>query len=399
MFVEWTASWWTQALVNVYEGGARLLLPHRQMSFTTTAIHDLNDPLSPSESVIRLKGALEQHLDTPEFHEKFQDAWGKANPALEIGLIHKEVSDLEQSFARLSTLFGRHDRQAEKLGVVDVAPLRPQWNELRDRFKELLERSRTNAMDACAILRQYVNIFDGVDLHDLNIYDAMKKEIQNLLEMVEDRAAKAADFRNAFTRLSDDVKEFHDTIQDTIDAVGEQAKFLSVQLETAREESLGRAGIFFLKIAPEAATAAATSVITAIPLGVGAVKKWKETRKLRKAIREGENRIADLQKQGGRIEELNVSLMHAQGDLVGIAKKIDIIASIWQIIKTDMNDLKSRLSTVVAGNEVTLLFGKKISITRGVYHTLVETLDAYARETTVEGNHIYDFDNLDGDVD
>ncbi|OSD04983.1 hypothetical protein PYCCODRAFT_1423520 [Trametes coccinea BRFM310] len=397
------------------------------MSFTTTAIHDLDDPLSPSESVIRLKGALEQHLDTPEFHEKFQDAWGKANPALEIGLIHKEVSDLEQSFARLSTLFGRHDRQAEKLGVVDVAPLRPQWNELRDRFKELLERSRTNAMDACAILRQYVNIFDGVDLHDLNIYDAMKKEIQNLLEMVEDRAAKAAGFRNAFTRLSDDVKEFHDTIQDTIDAVGEQAKFLSVQLETACEEvrdlharlaqvsgemsqmtlaclaclSAGAlaAGIFFLKIAPEAATAAATSVITAIPLGVGAVKKWKETRKLRKAIREGENRIADLQKQGGRIEELNVSLMHAQGDLVGIAEKIDIIASIWQIIKTDMNDLKSRLSTVVAGNEVTLLFGKKISITRGVYHTLVETLDAYARETTVEGNHIYDFDNLDGDVD
>ncbi|KAJ8455790.1 hypothetical protein ONZ51_g12338 [Trametes cubensis] len=146
-------------------------------------------------------------------------------------------------------------------------------------------------------------------------------------------------------------------------------------------EATTAAGAFLLKLSPEAATAALASILGSIPLGVAAAKKWKETRKLRNLIWEREHAMTELQEKYGRVRMLEESLQHSMESLTSLADKIDAISGIWH-----------------------LLFMQKLSITRGVYRNLVDTLEEYVRETAVldgEKDHpdVFGLCNVDSDVE
>ncbi|KAI0324388.1 hypothetical protein GY45DRAFT_383572 [Cubamyces sp. BRFM 1775] len=371
-----------------------------------------------ADYILRLKGAWSPELDTPGIHADFEAALQKADPTLEIRRLNCVVLELKTLFRKLSLDFGKHDREMKRHRVRSdgVQPLRPQWDKFRERFLALLDESQTNAMDASSVLKQYVNLFNDETLQSRDCNN-LKTELENLILMVDDRANKAKTIEGSFTGLADDIRAFEDDIGDTIRAVQDHAKNVFQDLEASRAEvealrgrltqvtkemhemgiaciaclSAGAlsAGVFLLKLSPEAATAAVASVLTAVPLGAKAAKKWKETRKLRKQIREGERSISELERKYGTLRVLQDSLGHSQGDLEGLASKIDAISEIWHLIKTDMNELRSQLFTVTTG-KVTDLFMLKLNITRSVYHKLVQTLDEYARETVVHGEGEHD---------
>ncbi|KAJ8454891.1 hypothetical protein ONZ51_g12768 [Trametes cubensis] len=384
------------------------------MTLTTTAAQSSVD----ADYVLRLKGAWSSELDTPSIHADFEAALQKADPTLEIRRLNLVVLELKTLFRKLSLDFAKHDREVRRLRVRadGVQPLKPRWDKFRERFGALLDESQTNAMDASSVLKQYVNIFNEETLQSRDCNN-LKTELENLIIMVDDRSNKAKTIEGSFTELADDIRAFEDDIGDTAKAAQDHAKNVYQDLEASRADvealrarltqvtkemhemgvaciaclSAGAlsAGVFLLKLSPEAATAAVASVLTAVPLGAKAAKKWKETRKLRKQIREGERSISELERKYGALRVLQDSLGHSQGDLEGLASKIDAISEIWHLIKTDMNELRSQLSTVTTG-KVTDLFMLKLSITRGVYHKLVQTLDEYARETTVAAGEDHD---------
>ncbi|KAJ8463340.1 hypothetical protein ONZ51_g10320 [Trametes cubensis] len=384
------------------------------MTLTTTAAQSSVD----ADYVLRLKGAWSSALDTPSIHADFEAALQKVDPTLEIRRLNFVVLELKTLFRKLSLDFAKHDREVRRLRVRadGVQPLKPRWDKFRERFGALLDESQTNAMDASSVLKQYVNIFNEETLQSRDCNN-LKTELENLIIMVDDRSNKAKTIEGSFTELADDIRAFEDDIGDTAKAAQDHAKNVYQDLEASRADvealrarltqvtkemhemgvaciaclSAGAlsAGVFLLKLSPEAATAAVASVLTAVPLGAKAAKKWKETRKLRKQIREGERSISELERKYGALRVLQDSLGHSQGDLEGLASKIDAISEIWHLIKTDMNELRSQLSTVTTG-KVTDLFMLKLSITRGVYHKLVQTLDEYARETTVAAGEDHD---------
>ncbi|KAH9887916.1 hypothetical protein C8Q73DRAFT_711175 [Cubamyces lactineus] len=392
------------------------------MTLTTTApsspVTRRGDP-SDADYVLRLKGAWSPELDTPRIHADFEAALQKADPTLEIRRLNSVVLELKTLFRKLSLDFAKHDREVKRLGVRadGVQSLRPQWDKFHKRFLALLDESQMNAMDASSVLKQYVNVFNDETMQSRDCNN-LKTELENLILMVDDRANKAKTIEGSFTNLADDIRAFEDDIEDTVKAVQDYAKDVYQDLEASRTEvealrvrltqvtkemhemgvaciaclSAGAlsAGVFLLKLSPEAATAAVASVLTAVPLGAKAAKKWKETRKLRKQIREGERSVSVLERKYGALRVLQDSLGHSQGDLEGLASKIDAISEIWHLIKTDMNELRSQLSTVTTG-QVTDLFMLKLSITRSVYHKLVQTLDEYARETVVHAEDDHDF--------
>ncbi|KAI8974781.1 hypothetical protein BD414DRAFT_173997 [Trametes punicea] len=399
---------------------------------------DASHPYLP-DGVLQIRAELSPHLeDNHKRHDEFEAGLNHANPDKEIRRLNKTIEEIEQTFAKLSRAFGRHDKEAERLGVQwRDGPLRVRWDELRTTFEMLLHDSRQNASGARAVLMQYVNLFTNENLSDSTLYDAIKTEIKNLLVMVYEKAEQARDFEDRFKDLAESVRDF-DTydLRDALRDAGVQAQRLREDITAARQhvQELYRqvaetskemtnmglaclsclstaavsAGVFLFKLSPEAATTAMGSVLAAIPFGARAVKKWKEKKRsrlsfrlarnrapslaanldieLRKDIVRLENSIRDLEGKSEGIDCLQYRLLRVGDDIDGVASKIATISGIWHAIKTDMQDFHAQLETVVCGDRVTSLFLQKLKITRAVYCKLIDVLSIYGRTSSDEGS-------------
>ncbi|KAJ8456757.1 hypothetical protein ONZ51_g11934 [Trametes cubensis] len=216
------------------------------MSITITApsssaeyTGNLSSPVLPA-SALHLQGALSPELDTPEIHSKFESALQKIDPTLEIRRLNSVIIELKTLFRKLFLDFGKHDREAKRLGVRSdgldgVQPLAPQWDVLRKRFHTLIDESQTNAMDASAVLKQYVNIFTEETLQSRDC-SIIKAEIDNLVLMIDDRANRARTIEGSFSDLSEDVRTFDDNTQDTLAAIHANAKVVYQELEGTRHD-------------------------------------------------------------------------------------------------------------------------------------------------------------------
>ncbi|KAI0330786.1 hypothetical protein GY45DRAFT_1370556 [Cubamyces sp. BRFM 1775] len=366
-----------------------------------------------SPSVLHLMAELTPELNKPQVHSTFESAFQKADPSHEIRRLKSDVKDLTTLFTRIYIQCKKNDHDAEDLGVRNgpnpLQPLAPQWAVLRKQFDDLLDQSRKNASDASAVLKQHTNLFTKEILQSCDC-DIIKIEVENLLEMINDRADKAKIIEGSFTELSDEVRTFEFKIQDAQKATQSTTKVVYHELETTRGNvralrdrltkvtkemtEMGVAciaclsagalstGAFLLNLSPQAATTAVVSVIGAVPLCAGVVKDWWETRGLRKRIQKDEATLSELEKKHDRLLGLEESLMHSQESLSSLADKIDAISSVWHTIKADMTQLHSELSTVVLG-KVTPLFMQKLTITHEVYRKLVDGLGEYAHGTAV----------------
>ena len=122
--------------------------PLLNMSITITApsssaeyTGNLSSPVLPA-SALHLQGALSPELDTPEIHSKFESALQKIDPTLEIRRLNSVIIELKTLFRKLFLDFGKHDREAKRLGVRSdgldgVQPLAPQWDVLRKVYRIL----------------------------------------------------------------------------------------------------------------------------------------------------------------------------------------------------------------------------------------------------------------------
>ncbi|KAH9887926.1 hypothetical protein C8Q73DRAFT_794375 [Cubamyces lactineus] len=388
------------------------------MSFTVTlpspierAGGDFSNPaLSPS--VIRLKAKLAPTLDTLEAHTAFDSALEKVDPTHEVRGLKRDIIGIKVLFSKLYHDFEKHDREVRRLCMEssgprsDVGPLAPKWAALRKRFNQLINESQTNAVDAYIVLDQYVAVLTAETLESRGLHD-FKSEVGNFLSRIEDKTQEADSIKESFSELAEDVRSFKNDIEETLFAIQPADKRVHLELEAARQDvqalherlaqvtkemtSLGiaciaclstgalSAGVFLLKLSPQAATAAVSSLLAAVPLGVSAAKSWRETRGLTKEIGERERAITELRKKADALASLKDSLKHSSKSLDNLADKIDAISGIWHTIKTDMLELRSALSLTVAG-EVTSYLKTKLDVARTIYQKLVISLREYARE-------------------
>ncbi|KAI0659987.1 hypothetical protein C8Q70DRAFT_1053786 [Cubamyces menziesii] len=378
------------------------------MSYTLTvpsshAEGDFSNPaLSPS--VIHLKAKLAPELDNLQAHAAFDSALDKVDPTHEVQSLKSDIIGVKALFSTILHNFEKHDREVKRLGVgsngskSDVEPLAPKWAALRKRFNQLINESQTNAVDAYVVLEQYVAILTAETTESRGLND-IKTEVGNFLSIVDDKTKEATSIKESFVQLAEDVRSFDNDIEDTLFAIQTTETGVNLELQATRQDvqvlherlaqvtkemtDLGIACIACLSTGALSAGANLidqSSFLAAVPLGVSAAKNWRETRALKKQIRERERTVSKLKEKVDALVSLKDSLGYSSKSLGSLADKIDAISGVWHLIKTDMYELRSTLSLAVTGG-TTSFFETKLSVTRKIYQKLVVSLQEYARET------------------
>ncbi|EIW58139.1 uncharacterized protein TRAVEDRAFT_20250 [Trametes versicolor FP-101664 SS1] len=379
------------------------------MSFTQT---EVAHPLL-SEGVIRLQNEMHDHVNThPEIQEKFTKGLQEASEKVvhDVRGLSKSIREIQGAFCGISKALHKFDDETD-LGESDgPSPLRQRWDGLHEEFDILLENSRKNAADAITVLDTYNNVlFPGGGPLDPTQYDSIKVEIQGLIEDVGNDGDKAAVIEKGFTALARKIRQFEDTVEDTVMTRGEA---VAVLLQNTREElaslrvklaavksemtdiglacvaclSAGAisAAFLFCALSPTAIQALVTSVLGAVIAAKEFRNKYKECNELKSSIEECKLRIAEEWQKDELLKQYHDELAKSKSDIEDLCLKIDSIAGIWYYLKSDFILLHSQLSKA-AGPEkpMTRFFGAKIGRSRELYVKLQYLLEEYVRGVSV----------------
>ncbi|OSD04987.1 hypothetical protein PYCCODRAFT_1432725 [Trametes coccinea BRFM310] len=357
-----------------------------------------------------------EELQTADNYAKLEGSLREADVSHDVRRLNSSILEMKDAFRKLSSSFALHDCQVQEIdrqsgGSTPVPPLKPRWDKLRERFTVLLDSSHANARKASATLKQYVNLFTDSNIKDSRNYEALRKEIDNLLTVVQSRIKCAQGAEDSFASLANNIRDFEGHVHNAIMAVKAQSKVvyqaleessdkvrvLRCQLAKASDElvELGitlitclstgaiSAGMLFLKFSPETAQTVVTSLISSFSPAKAASMKLVETIKLKKSLRESERTLAAMQRRFGAVKFLEDSLLHAAHSMDTLAGRVDALSDIWYLLKTDMCEIRSELCRILDGTPPSQMFAQKLRVTRGVYRRLIETLDIYARGTAL----------------
>ncbi|KAH9887923.1 hypothetical protein C8Q73DRAFT_794364 [Cubamyces lactineus] len=380
----------------------------------SSSMNTASSTITLSPSVVEHQAQLQGQLENPELHEHFANALRDVDPTREVHSLKEGIHDILTDFRDLSMSFGLLDNKLKRrkfkfLRHIGSKGLRARWNLFHERFKTLLDQSQLNAMDASAVLKQNLHIFTDDHVQDVEKVTALKQEIENFMMIICSKIDHAGKLRDSLSKLSDDIRLFGREIGEKVECAQQhnetlfnelaeayyKLQNLEVSLESVTEElsdislacinclsaGASSAAFFFVKLAPDAARTAVSSIIDAFPQGISVAKKRAEVARIRVQIQDTRESISELRKNHAAVNELTVSMERTNVQVANLAVNIDALSNIWRYIRTDMVELRSLLGTVVGGGHITELFLHKLTITRTVYRKLVAALEEYSRES------------------
>ncbi|KAH9911924.1 uncharacterized protein BXZ73DRAFT_107756 [Epithele typhae] len=328
--------------------------------------------------------------------------------------MEKEIEDLgdttrviKEGFTAVANEVARFDAAGFKDAAGQPTNLSQVWKALSDRFDDSLTQSHDLASAAVAVLRMYSKtILNRVHLGD-NV-DELKENLRKFEAEIAAKAKEAAATRTSFITLATDVRAFGNTLQKAMETAGVQ---LAKELQEANRqvEELGKklseisqeiqsltsaAGGIIAKSAA-CAFAALTIICPIFCFGVFgfafvAMKKEAEINDLRNKHRDVEtqrteqmHKVNVLMAQQALLMQFQASLPNTTERVNSLAAKIDTIAHVWQILRSDMIQLKTDLS--LAGfkggdnEKANEDFLDTIGITRDAYLHLAHMFELYAK--------------------
>ncbi|KAI0687471.1 hypothetical protein C8Q76DRAFT_686128 [Earliella scabrosa] len=327
----------------------------------------------------------------------------KDKTELAIKTLNQTVRDIRQAFWQITEDIQRFDdKQITNVDGIRIQ-LRPRWRELYERFNRIISASHDNAIEAAAFMKQYsVTILEDVSESD---FPDLKVELQNFLKILEVKDKMAAQTRDDFATLADDVRHFaidinqflfkvEDEVAAELEGIEKRMKALKIRLgeignrikDVAKACLLSFAtgataiGFAIFALSPDTIILAVTSTVAAIKSGGELIRLIKEQHRARDELRRLDQSRNDALDQQLAVHEHVRTLTAVNTDSQEIAMKIDTIVNIWQSLKADIHDFKEQLEHSAHPDvKITKFFLRKIAATRVLYQRLAYLLEEYAK--------------------
>ncbi|KAH9887920.1 hypothetical protein C8Q73DRAFT_794362 [Cubamyces lactineus] len=332
---------------------------------------------------------------------------------MDIARLNKNIRSLEDNFTRVTKSLEHLDRRTKR-SILKLTPSRKKthlesvharWQKLRHHFKELVKRSRAQAMVAYALLKQFDNVVTNQGMSDQDGLVSMKKEIDNFIELLTAKEHQASELREGFQNLVREINSIGLEVNQELQAAERQKNSLFEELSNTLH-NLEQLKASFSSISDEfsafkwACIMCISTVALAVPSGtlwdrqaagdrvhdalehkVKVEMQRKEAIRLRVEIKKGETALIQLEREQTIVQERLPLLGDAENEVRHIAENIDVLSDVWNFIKVNMMELNALLSTVVAGDHLTSFFQSKLNITRKAHQRLSGILHAYASDS------------------
>ncbi|KAI9061975.1 hypothetical protein FKP32DRAFT_1677602 [Trametes sanguinea] len=248
----------------------------------------------------------------------------------------------------------RYKIKAFFFGTSVKSELSNRWNGLRESFTKLLDDSSAHALKAYAVLHQHGAIYrERGSAEDDELREGLKKEVQNLRQVIEEDQAKSKKIREGFSRFCDEVCTFKLEVEQKHKAAAKKSKSVFEEYVTklnALERDLRT-------VAEDAQPQAA------------------KQRKPVDQLGQKHDRLVELENSLGKM----VRVLHE------FANNANALVNVWDAIVNQFCELDALLETVICGSHITPFFGMKLDNTYDAYEELKDILYKYARALAGRG--------------
>ncbi|KAI0324392.1 hypothetical protein GY45DRAFT_1365103 [Cubamyces sp. BRFM 1775] len=331
---------------------------------------------------------------------------------MDIARLNKSIRSLAQHFTCVTTDLELLDRKTKrpilKLTTsrkwARLETVHARWQKLHHQFKELVKKSRAQAMVAYALLKQFDNVVTSQWTSDQDGLVSLKKEIDNFMEMLATKEQQASELREGFQSLVREINSIGLEVNRELRAAERQKNSLFEELSNTLH-NLEQLKASFTSISDEfsAFKRACIMCISAVAFAAPTGTLWdpqvvddrvhdalaskvkaelqREAIRLRVEIKKGETAVIQLERQQSVVQDRLPLLEDAEKEIQHLADNIDILSDVWNFIKVNMMELNALLTTVVAGDHLTSFFQSKLNITRRSHQKLSGILHAYASDS------------------
>ncbi|KAJ3009187.1 hypothetical protein NUW54_g2873 [Trametes sanguinea] len=242
-------------------------------------------------------------------------------------------------------------------------------------FTKLLDGSSAHAMKAYAVLHQHGAIYrERGPAEDDELREGLKKEVQNLRQVIEEDQAKSKEIREGFSRFCDEVCTFKLEVEQKHKAAMKKSKSVFEEYAT-KLNALERD----LKTVAEdiAASEIAFSASLAHRLllkRLPDIKAKASARIMHTRRRKQRKPVDQLGQKHDRLVELDKSLGKMVRVLHEFANNANTLVNVWDAIVNQFCELDALLETVICGSHITPFFGMKLDNTYDAYEELKDIL-------------------------
>ncbi|EIW52117.1 uncharacterized protein TRAVEDRAFT_40814 [Trametes versicolor FP-101664 SS1] len=349
-------------------------------TITTTPV-DVED-----EYTLLLRSRLGDEQTMNRVSESFENVFRQENirsqTLSDIRQLRQTVNDIDRGFQMIRNDLWTFDQQGFRDENGQVLQLAPQWTAHYDRFKQIMEQSYRNAVDASAFMEQYCTLLPSPGEH-INVNDIpdMKMELELFMLELKAKEEVAYGTQSSFKTLAEEVRLFACILENSVQRAGVQltrelneTRARLSDLQRRLQEYIRRRGSVCadaVSLGAGYAFDALTYLCPAFAI-LSLVSLEKEINQCRHDLNVLEGKQPLLKKYQ--------QLLDATKDEIGtLANKIDVIANIWQYLKSDMQSLHEKLRLALTTGTKPRSLGKKLQIAREVYLRLAELLEEYAK--------------------
>ncbi|KAJ3017295.1 hypothetical protein NUW54_g616 [Trametes sanguinea] len=247
-------------------------------------------------------------------------------------------------------------------------------------FTKLLDSSSAHAMKAYAVLHQHGAIYrERGPAEDDELREGLKKEVQNLRQVIEEHQAKSKEIREGFSRFCDEVCTFKLEVEQKHKAAMKKSKSVFEEYVTklnALERDLNTVAedIAASEIAFSASLAHRLLLKRLPDMKAKASARIMHTRR-----RKQRKPVDQLGQKHDHLVELDKSLGKMVRVLHEFANHANALVNVWDAIVNQFCELDALLETVICGSHITPFFGMKLDNTYDAYEELKDILYKYAR--------------------
>ncbi|KAI0793594.1 hypothetical protein C8Q74DRAFT_1243296 [Fomes fomentarius] len=318
--------------------------------------------------------------------------------------IRKDVSELNETIEEVQAQFRRisvdvfdHAWFTDRRMLV----LRPEWEQLMNRFDNFVCHSRRTAQSAAEFLRSYKStMLDNVDVEDI---PRLKIEIKSLLPKVASMKAEADANRDSISSIGIDLGSFRakfesyvnqaeNSIRD-IEDIERRIHLLRAEIEELEnqiqalyaaivqaESNTSTAGLFGLLFLSPAAAA------FAFGFTLDAVNRKREVEELTRLRSEKSSdlkywdaRLSELLQKQETVRKYRAPMSTIDKDMQALTPKLEVISKIWAYIESDVSRFETELD-LASKTSRPAGFKKALEVASESYKKLVSILELYAAE-------------------
>ncbi|KAJ8455585.1 hypothetical protein ONZ51_g12396 [Trametes cubensis] len=172
--------------------------------------------------------------------EPQRELQGAEPTPVDIARLNKSILSLAQHFTRVTTNLENLERRTKRPILkltgsrkrTRLEILRAKWQKLHHQFEELVKKSKTQAMVAYAILKQFDNVVTSQWPSDQDGLDNLTKEIDNFMKMLTTKEHQASELREGFQSLVRDINSIGLEVNQELRAAERQKNSLFEELSS-----------------------------------------------------------------------------------------------------------------------------------------------------------------------